>query len=248
MITWPKKRKREICERRPEFPNEAILRLPNHPMKERDENRLPRREVMRFFAGAGMFLAAGAVQGAEAHRLLAKKGYGTDPDLIKVWKPGEAWPLTISADGKKAATALADVILPADDLGPSASELRVPDYIDEWVSAPYPEQREVRPVILAGLAWLDAESGTRFAKKFAALADGQQRAICDDICDLEKAAAEFQTAAAFFRAFRGLAMGAYYSTPEGWKAIGYAGNVTSTTFEGPPAEVLRKLGLVQTVG
>jgi hypothetical protein len=41
--------------------------------------------------------------------------------------------------------------------------------------------------------------------------------------------------------------GAYYATPAGWKAIGYVGNTPLTSFDGPPAEVLEKLGVTQTV-
>jgi hypothetical protein len=209
--------------------------------------RLRRREVMRYLLGAGAFLSAGGVEIAAAHRIPAREGYGTDPDLNKVYEPGEVWPLTMSAAEKGATRALADVLLPEDELGPAASAVRVPDFIDEWVSAPYPAQQGVRPVILEGLAWLDAEAARRFGKQFSELEPSQQHAICDEVCDLERAAAEFKTAAHFFRAFRSLAMGAYYSTPEGWKAIGYEGNVALTSFAGPPPEVLEKLGLEQTV-
>lgn len=202
---------------------------------------------MRFFVGAGVFLSAGGVQVASGHRLPAKTGYGSDPELNTVYSPGDAWPLTMSEAEKRATTALADVILPEDDLGPAASAVRVPDFLDEWVSAPYPEQQGIRPVILQGLAWLDEEARRRFEKIFAELDPEQQHAICDDICDPSKAAAPFQGAAGFFRAFRSLAMGAYYSTPEGWKAIGYEGNVALQSFDGPPKEILDKLGLVQTV-
>ena len=211
------------------------------------DRRLPRRDVMKFLAGAGVFLSAGGVDVASAHRVPAKQGYGTDPLLNKVYQPGEAWPLTMSMEGKAATTALADVILPEDDLGPAASAVRVPDFLDEWISAPYPDQQEVRPVILDGLAWLDRESKRRFRKVFAKLGQKEQHEICDDICDPARAKAEFKTAATFFRTFRSLVMGAYYSTPEGWKAIGYEGNVALEKFDGPPPEVLAKLGLEQTV-
>jgi hypothetical protein len=42
---------------------------------------------------------------------------------------------------RRLVTFLADLILPEDEYGPAASALRVPDFIDEWVSAPYPKQR-----------------------------------------------------------------------------------------------------------
>ena len=47
--------------------------------------------------------------------------------------------------------------------------------------------------------------------------------------------------------FRALAASAYYGTEAGWKAIGYVGNVPLASFDGPPKEVLEKLGVEQTV-
>ena len=75
----------------------------------------------------------------------------------------------------------------------------------------------------------------------------QQPSICDLLCKQDHTDATLKQAAAFFRTFTSLSMGTYYSTPEGWKAIGYTGNIPSATFAGPPQEVLDKLGLEQTV-
>ena len=44
-----------------------------------------------------------------------------------------------------------------------------------------------------------------------------------------------------------LRLGAYYATPQGWEAIGYVGNIPLTSFDGPPPEVLKQLGVEQTV-
>ena len=65
-------------------------------MKENGENRLARRDVMRYFAGAGIFLAAGGVEVLSAQGSPGAKGYGTDPDLTKLYKPGDVWPLTMT--------------------------------------------------------------------------------------------------------------------------------------------------------
>jgi hypothetical protein len=175
------------------------------------------------------------------------KGYGTDPNLTKVYQPGEFWPLTLTPAQKATAAALADVILPKDPLGPAASDVGVVEMIDEWVSAPYPQQQADQPVVIEGLAWIELESGKRFNKPFAQLTSAQHRAICDDVCYAPKAAAHFKRAAEFFGRFRSLCAAAYYSTPPGWAAIGYVGNVALERFDGPPAEVLEKLGLTQTV-
>jgi hypothetical protein len=172
-------------------------------------------------------------------------GYGFDPKLVKTYKPGEVWPLTMTDAQKRTATALADMILPADQYGPAASEVGVVEMIDEWVSAPYPQQKSDRPVVLEGLAWMDAESARRFGKDktFADLGDSQKRAVCDDIAFPSKAKPDHRKAAEFFARFRSLCAGAYYATPQGWKAIGYVGNVPLEKFEGPPPEVLERLGL-----
>ncbi len=210
------------------------------------KNRLPRRAVLRFFAAASAY-AAVPVEGAETAARPVAKGYGTDPDFSKIYQPGEVWPLTLSAVQRAASDAFANVLLPADDYGPAASQLAVTNFIDEWVSAPYPNQQRDRPTVLEGLAWIDAEAHRRFGKAFPRLATKEQHAICDDICRGRDVTPEFKKPARFFELFRNLAMTAYYGTAEGWKAIGYIGNLTTATFDGPPQEVLDRLGLTQTV-
>ncbi len=218
-----------------------------------DSLRLPRRTVFKWFAATAAALQFGGLElpGGEPPALpplpAGSKGYGSDPDLLHAYHPGEVWPLTLSALERTTTTTLADLIIPADDLGPAASEVRVPDFIDEWVSAPYPNQQKDRELIVPGLAWLEAEAQKRFQAAFAALTPVQQRAICDDVCAIRNAKPEFAHAAVFFSRFRGLAGGAYFATPPGWKAIGYVGNLPQATFNGPPDEVLAKLGVTQTV-
>ena len=185
-------------------------------------------------------------EGAAAAQKTAQPphGYGTDPDLIKIYHPGDVWPLTLTAQQRRTAAALCDVIIPADSVSPSASSVGVVDFLDEWVSAPYPRQQEDRPLILEGLRWTDAEAGRRFSKDFADLGESQQHAICDDICSEKAAAAQFAQAAKFFARYRDLTAGGFYTTPVGRKDLGYIGNVPLAKFDGPPEDLLRKLGLI----
>jgi hypothetical protein len=171
------------------------------------------------------------------------QGYGLDPDLMRTYKPGDIWPLTFTDEQRRAVTALCDVIIPADDKSPSAGSIGVPDFIDEWISAPYPGQQADRKQILDGLVWLDRESKKRFRKNFAGLTEEQQRTICDDICHTPKAKPEFQSAARFFAKFRNLTAGGFYTSPPGFKDVQYIGNIALATFDGPPPEVLAHLGL-----
>jgi Gluconate 2-dehydrogenase subunit 3 len=184
----------------------------------------------------------GAAQEVSAW-LVVTNGYGGDPNLTHAYRPGEVWPLMLSAAQRRTAAVLCNTILPGDARSPSAESVGLVDFIDEWVSAPYPRQLEDRPVLLEGLAWMDAEALLRFEKYFADLDESQRHAICDDICHEPKAAAKFSRAAKFFTRFRDLTVGGYYSTPVGHKDLGYIGNVPLAKFDGPPLELLRKLGL-----
>lgn len=206
-----------------------------------DLTRMDRRQALKWIVAASATLSV--LDSASLVAGVAKKGYGTDPNLMEVYKPGDLWPLTFNKKQHSAVTALCDVILPADEKSPSASQLKVPDFLDEWISAPYPKQEADRKEILEGLAWLEAESTRRFHKGFADLNQAQQHQICDDICSLEKASPSRKAGAHFFDKFRELAMGGFYSTPEGSRDIQYLGNVPLTKFDGPPPEVLKYLKL-----
>ena len=219
---------------------------------------MDRRTTLRWMmaASAAMPLAArvrGGPAGAAVQGNGAAQGYGTDPDLTRVYRAGELWPLILSAEQRSTAAVLCDLVIPADAHSPAASSVGVVDFIDEWVSAPYAQQRQDRVLVIDGLKWLDAESARRFpqpraarpgaAPPFAALDPARQRAICDDIRDERTAGPAFAGAAKFFARFRDLTAGGFYSTPEGRRDLGYVGNVPLTAFDGPPADLLRRLGL-----
>jgi len=171
------------------------------------------------------------------------RGYGTDPGLLKTYHPGELWPLTLNASQRRLASILADIIIPADEKSPSASSVGAVEFIDEWVSAPYPAHLRDRKVVVEGFAWMDAEAARRGGKAFADLAPGEQHAMCEDICDPPRAAPERREAARFFSRFRDLTAGAFYTTPVGRNDLGYIGNVALAHFDGPPQELLARLGL-----
>jgi hypothetical protein len=171
-------------------------------------------------------------------------GYGTDPDLSRLYKAGELWPLTFTPEQRVTAAVLSDLIVPADAISPSASQVGIVDFLDEWISAPYPEQQRDKGLVLAGFQWLAAQSQDRFGKSFAALAEPQQRAICDEISYVPRTRPEYSAAAAFFARYRDLTAGGFYTTAIGRKDLQYVGNTPSTSFPGPPPDVLRRVGLL----
>ncbi len=206
---------------------------------------MDRREAVKWMLSAVASAALVDAHDAFGETLptVAAKGYGIDPNLLKTYKPGDLWPLALNRTQRRTAAALCDVIIPAEGGSPSASALGVHDFINEWISAPYPAHERDRTMIVNGLAWLGEEATRRFASPFHTLSTTRQHAICDDICYLPKAKEEFRSAAAFFRRYRDLTAGGFYTTPQGMKDIGYVGNVAMPTFKGPPKAVLEKLGL-----
>lgn len=180
---------------------------------------------------------------AELPRGVAPGGYGKDPNLLKPYAAGELWSLTLNNEQKRTVRTLCDLIIPADADSPAASSVGVPEFIDEWISAPYPDCKRDREVIVPGLAWLDAESQRRHGKDFSAANPEHASRICDDICDLAKAQPRFAEAGAFFARFRELAALGFYTTPIGMKDLRYVGNEPLVRFDGPPLEVLKRVGL-----
>jgi hypothetical protein len=196
---------------------------------------LSRREALKRVIGLSVALTA---MESGAFAATPARGIGTDPNLLKKEIP---WPLVLSDSEKRCVTAFADILIPADEHGPAASKVGVTEFINEWVSAPYEQQENDRAIIQKGLAWLDGESKKRFAKVFADATPEQQTSLVDDI--VKEGTDARKQAFAFFRLFRDRAAGGYYSTSEGWKAIGYVGNLPMAEFPGPPPEVLKHLGL-----
>lgn len=170
-------------------------------------------------------------------------GYGTDPNLLKVYGPGSIWPLTLSERQRRTATALCDLIVPADADGPGAVAVGVVDFINEWVSAPYPQQVADRKLILEGFDWLDTQAERRFSRSFGGSSEHQRSAICDDICYQPRARAELKQAAEFFARYRDLTIGGFCTSPQGRRYLGYVGNVPLVSFDGPPPEVLKLVGV-----
>ena len=87
-----------------------------------EPNQMPRREAIKW-----MLAAAGTMAAMETGSFAATPGtagYGTDPNLLEVYKPGDLWPLTFDRDQRDTVIALCDVIIPADEKSPSASQVR----------------------------------------------------------------------------------------------------------------------------
>lgn len=203
---------------------------------------LDRRTAFKWVLAVAATLRMPDVLGAENQSVIAAKGYGKDPDLIKTYGPGQLWPLTLNEAQRKSVAALADAILPKEGEWPAASALGVVGFVDEWISAPYPQMQEDRTLIMRGFELLGAESKHRFGKELHALDERQLDTLCTELAP-GPAQKKDSPALAFFARFRKLVAGAYYTTPQGMRDIGYVGNVPLASYDGPPKEVMEKVGL-----
>ena len=170
---------------------------------------------------------------------VAGPGYGSDPDLLNPIVP---WERTMTPRQLRVAAALCDMILPADDISPAATAVGVHEFIDEWVSAPYPVQQRDREMIFDGLAWLELTSRERFAAGFADAGDDRRAELLNRIAFAGRVEAGLEDKAAFFSQYRNLTLSAFYATDQGIADLGYIGNVPiAGEYPGPTPEALAHL-------
>jgi hypothetical protein len=193
---------------------------------------LDRRTAIKWVLAASAALRLPGVSFDATAATAAAKGYGKDPNLLKIYAAGDLWPLTLTKEQRATAAALCDLIIPADDTSPAASSVGVVDFLDEWISAPYPEHVEDRKIVVEGLSQVEAEAQRRFKTSFAKLSAQQMSAIADAIVKEP-----------YFVRYRALTAGGFYTTPVGVKDLKYVGNVAMQSFDGPTPEILKRLGL-----
>ncbi|MES2891932.1 MAG: gluconate 2-dehydrogenase subunit 3 family protein [Bacteroidota bacterium] len=135
-------------------------------------------------------------------------------------------------------TVLADIIIPKDEVSGSASEAKVPDFIEFIVKDMPAHQTPMR----GGLRWLDLQSLKRFEKQFTAITAQQRIEIVDEIAYPAKAKPELKQGVAFFSLMRNLTATGFYTSEIGIQDIGYMGNKPNQ-WKGVPDEVLKQYNM-----
>lgn len=138
-------------------------------------------------------------------------------------------------------TILADIIIPKDDVSGSASDAKVPDFI-EFIVKDMPEHQTP---MRGGLRWLDLQCLRQFEKSFKDCSEQQQIAMVDQIAYPDKAKAEMKPGVNFFNLMRDLTCTGFYTSEIGVKDIGYAGNKPNQ-WNGVPEDVLNQYKLAYT--
>jgi gluconate 2-dehydrogenase gamma chain len=135
---------------------------------------------------------------------------------------------------------LADLVIPRDERSGSATDAKVPEFMDFMLN----EASDARKNSMRrGLQWLDDESRKRFMVGFLEAADAQRRTILDDIAWPARAPQELSAGVSFFNSFRDLTAAGFFSSKIGYADLQWMGNQPMAAFPGCPEPALRKLGV-----
>lgn len=150
-------------------------------------------------------------------------------------------PKFFTANEMATITILGDIIIPKDDISGSASDAKVPDFI-EFIVKDMPEHQVP---MRGGLRWLNMQCLKRFDKAFNDCSHAQQMEMVDEIAWPKKAKPEMHQGVAFFNLMRNLTATGFYTSEIGVKDVGYMGNVPNQ-WNGVPDDVLKQYNMAYT--
>jgi len=109
---------------------------------------------------------------------------------------------------------LSELIIPSDET-PGAREAGVAEFIDFMVAHDTEQQKPLR----AGLAWLDEQSGRRFARPFLEVSEAQQVSLLEPLAYSARYRAGEEAGREFFRRMKELTLMGFYSSEIGWREL-----------------------------
>jgi gluconate 2-dehydrogenase gamma chain len=188
-----------------------------------EETKVSRRDLI---ARAGAALAAG--------RMLSAQETQHVHDAVAEEKQGGPYrPKALTAHEYATLQRLSDLILPADEHSKGALAAGSADFIDFLCNA----SGEMREIYTGGLMWIDNAMQHRYGKTFVDAAPDQQTALLDRIAYRRNATLELNPGIEFFSWVRRMVVDAYYTTPMGFKEVGYMGNSAMSHFSVPQEAV-----------
>jgi hypothetical protein len=218
-----------------------------------------RRDALRLIGAAplAVYLGVGAARAEAAGEHAAR--------AVQAAARGEAAaPRFFTAHEWETLRVLVDLILPRDERSGAATDAGVPEFIDFLMSDPEEEDRALerrQTAMRGGLAWIDAECRRRSGGSFLEASERERRSLLDDIAyaapgeDGEEGAqdppgprARLRQGTAFFASLRDLTAAGFWSSAMGTQDLGYVGNRFEPDWQGPPPEVLRRIGVLAAGG
>jgi gluconate 2-dehydrogenase gamma chain len=124
---------------------------------------------------------------------------------------------------------LADLIIPADEHSPGASDAGAAEYID-FLSG---RNADLAAIFNGGFAWIDDYMQRKNGADFLGAKPEQQTALLDLLAYRKNATPETAPGRRFWTWVRNMVVDAYYTSPVGVKDIGYMGNTVVASFSVP---------------
>lgn len=187
-----------------------------------------RRDLLRHIgislamgAGGEYVLAAQDVQ--HVHQAIADE---------KTAQKGRYTPKGLNAHEYATLQRLSALIVPADEHSPGALAANAADFLDFLCSG----SNEMKRIYTGGLGWLDDAMRLKYkGRDFLTATPEEQTAMLDLIAYRENGREERSLAPGieFFSWARKMVVDAYYTSPIGWKDLGYMGNTAMTHFSVP---------------
>lgn len=187
----------------------------------------------------GTVLTAGCDNKTEDKKGAAASGenYGRTPEEEK--RDAELLEEKFFTETEMATIAvLCDIIIPADKVSGSATDAKVPDFIEFIVK----DQPRYQIPIRGGLRWMDLKSMKLFGKPFAGASGPQQLELVDKIAYPQKEDPQMTQGVSFFRTMRNLTATGFFTSKMGLEDLQYKGNQPNA-WDGVPADVLKQYGL-----
>src|SRR3954465_3284559 len=175
-----------------------------------------RRDLMaRLAAGVSIVATADA---QHVHETMAQE------------KTAQKGPYALTAHEYATLKRLSDLIIPADEHSPGALAANAADFIDFLCNA----SDEMRDIYTGGILWIDEEMKHRYnGKLFVDAAPEQQTALLDLIAWRKNQSPELNAGIQFFAFCRRMVADAYYTSPIGYKEVGFMGNGAVAQFSVP---------------
>lgn len=128
---------------------------------------------------------------------------------------------------------LAELVIPADEGGPSAASVGAHEFIDLICS----KAPEIAMAYTGGLQWLDGISARRHQAKFVSLSETQQTELLTLVAYKKNETPELAPGIQFFSLARRMIVDGYFTTREGFKDVGFLGNRGATKWDVPAASL-----------
>jgi gluconate 2-dehydrogenase gamma chain len=133
---------------------------------------------------------------------------------------------------------LADIIIPKDEKSGSATDAKVPAFIEFIVKDEPEHQLPMR----GGLRWLDVKCLNRYGADFKSCSAQQQEEIVNEIAFPSLAKPEMLPGVSFFNKMRDLTATGFFTSKMGIDDLGYKGN-SPNNWKGVHPDILKQYGL-----